>query len=235
MERKLERVPVMIVTAAGAVVAYLLRSIQLATQIDATGSFVVGAGKGPLTWIALILILASAGYAFLLSSREEMPCSSLPAMILTLAAAFFTALGSISAWKLSPVVALGCVGTAVCWVILALRRQQGAQPHALLFMIPALFTAVELIIKFRDWSRDPLLLDYCFELFAAIFIMFATYHLGGFSLGRAHLRRSVFYCMGGIMFSAVAVAGSSLLTAMPLVGAMLWLMANLWLLLSEAE
>lgn len=39
--------------------------------------------------------------------------------------------------------------------------------------------------------------------------------------------------MGGVIFSAVAVAGSSLLGAMPLVGAILWLMANLWLLLSE--
>lgn len=233
MEKKLERVPVMIVTVAGAVVAYLLRSIQLATQLDATGRIMAGAGKGPLTWICLILVLASAGYAFLLSPREEMPCDPLPAMILTLAAAFFAALGSISAWKISPLLTLGGVVTAVCWVILALRRRQGIQPHALLFMLPALFNAVELIVRFRDWSRDPLLLDYCFDLFAAIFIMFATYHLGGFSLGRGHRRRSVFYCMGGIMFSAVAVAGNSLLTAMPLIGAVLWLMANLWLLLSE--
>ena len=233
MERKLERIPIMIVTAAGALVAYLLRSIQLMMQVDATGRIVAGAGKSPLTWICLILVLASAGYAFLLSSREEMPCDSLPAMVMTLAAAFFAALGSISAWQYSPIVTLGGIVTAVCFVILALRRRQGVQPHALLFMLPALFYAVELIVKFRDWSRDPQLLDYCFELFAAIFVMFATYHLGGYSVGRGHRRRSVFYCMGGIMSSAIAVAGDNLLSAMPLVGVVLWLMANLWLLLSE--
>lgn len=234
-EKRFERLPVMVVTVAGAVVAYLLRCIQLATQIDTVGKFVVGTGKGPLTWIALILILASAGYAFLLSSRETMPCASKPAMLLTMIGAFFTALGSIAAWRVSPIVTLGCLVTAVCWVIISLRRRQGTQPHALLFMLPALFYALELIVEFRDWSRDPLLLDYCFDLFAALFTMFATYHLGGFSLGRAHRRRSVFYCMGGIMFSAVAMAGERLLPALPLMGAVLWLMANLWLLLSEAE
>lgn len=233
MEKKLERVPVIIITAVSAAVAFLLRHIQLLTQIDTSGRIMAGAGKGPLTWICLILLLASAGYAFLLSPRETLEGRSVPALILTLAAAFFAALGSIAMWKVNPVLTVGGLAAAVCWVILALQRQQGTLPSAIWFMLPALFNAVELIVQFRDWSRDPLLLDYCFDLFAAIFVMCATFHLGGFSLGRGHRRRSVFYSMGGVIFCAVAMAGSSVMEAMPMIGSILWLMANLWLLLSE--
>ena len=233
MEKKLERVPVVIVTAAGAAVAFLLRHIQLLTQLDSSGRIMAGAGKGPLTWICLILMLTSAGYAFLLGPQEELEGKSLPSLVLTLAAAFFTALGGIAMWKISPVLTVGGVATAVCWVILALQRQQGVLPSAVWFMLPALFNAIELIIQFRDWSRDPLLLDYCFDLFAAIFLMCAIFHLGGFSLGRGHRRRSVFYCMGGVIFNAVAMAGGSVMEAVPMIGAVLWLLANLWLLLSE--
>lgn len=233
MERKFERVPIMIVTAAGAAVVCLLRHIQLLTQLDATGRIMAGAGKGPLTWICLILILASAGYAFLLEPKQTLEGRSTPAMIVTLAAAFFTALGLITAWKVSPLLALGSVLTAACMVILALQRRQGTLPSAVWFMIPALVDALELIVRFRDWSRDPLLLDYCFDLFAAIFVMCATFHLGGFSLGRGHRRRCVFYCMGGVIFSAAAMAGGSVLEVMPMLGSVLWLMGNLWLLLSE--
>ena len=51
-------------------------------------------------------------------------------------------------------------------------------------MIPALFFAVRLIMDFRLWSQDPQILDYCFDLFALLSIMCATYYLGGFCFAK---------------------------------------------------
>jgi len=233
MGKKKERISVMGITAAGAVVVYFLRHIQLQTQLDEAGRIMAGAGRGPLTWICLGLTLLIGAYAFLLSPRDGIKNNSMPAMITTLAAAFLMALGSVITMKSVPVIALCGLGTAVCWVIIALRRQQNVTPSAILFMLPALFSAVELIVQFRDWSRDPLLMDYCFELLASIFVMCATFHLGGFSLGRGRRRTCIFFCMSGVLFCAVAMAGSGILSLLSSLGAGLWLLANLWLILDE--
>lgn len=233
MGNRSERIPVMGITAAGAAVVYLLRHIQLQTQLDESGRIMAGAGKGPLTWICLGLVVLMSAYAFLLKPKDTMKRACVPAMIVTFAAAFCMALGSIAMWKGNLPMALCGLGTAVCWVILALQRQQDTQPSALLFMLPALFHAIELIVQFRDWSRDPLLLDYCFELLAGICVMCATFHLGGFSLGRARKRMSVFFCMCGVLFCAVAMAGQGFLSLLSTAGAGLWLLANLWLILDE--
>lgn len=233
MEKRKERISVMGITAAGAVVVYLLRHIQMQTQLDETGRIMAGAGRGPLTWICLGLTLLIGAYAFLLGTKDTMKNVSMPAMVTTLAAAFFLVLGSFVSFKKDLLMALCGIGTAVCWVIIALKRQQDKTPSAILFMLPALFGALQLIVRFRDWSRDPLLMDYCFELLASICVMCATFHLGGFSLGRCRRRTCIFFCMSGVLFCAVAMAGRGILSVLSSLGYGVWLLANLWLILDE--
>ena len=233
MEKPNERISVMGITAAGAMVVYLLRHVQLQTQLDATGRIMAGAGRGPLTWICLGLTLLIGAYAFLLSTKDTMKNASLPAMVATLAAAFFMILGSAVSMKSGVFMALCGIATAVCWVIIALTRQQNKMPSVILFMLPALFGALQLIVRFRDWSRDPLLMDYCFELLASISVTCATFHLGGFSIGRCRRRMSIFFCMIGVLFCAVAMAGRGVLSVLSSLGSGVWLLANLWLVLDE--
>lgn len=234
MEKRNERIPVMGITAAGAVVVYFLRHIQLQTQLDATGRIMAGAGRGPLTWICLGLTLLIGAYAFLITPKDRIKNESVPTMVATLVAAFFMVMSGIVSLKIDLLSALFSFGTAVCWVVIALRRQQDALPAAVFFMLPALFGAMELIVQFRDWSRDPLLMDYCFELLASICVMCATFHLGGFSLGRGRSRICVFFCMSGVLFCAVAMAGGGILSLLSSAGSAVWLLANLWLALEEA-
>ena len=233
MEKRNEKISVMGITAAGAVVVYLLRHIQMQTQLDATGRIMAGAGRGPLTWICLSLTLLVGAYAFLLSAKDSMKNASVPAMVATLVAAFLMTLGSAASVRSDLPMALCGVGTAVCWVVIALWRQQDKMPASILFMLPALFGAVQLIVRFRDWSRDPLLMDYCFELLASICVMCATFHLGGFGLGRCRRRTCIFFCMSGVLFCAVAMAGRGVLSVLSSLGSAIWLLANLWLILDE--
>ena len=69
-------------------------------------------------------------------------------------------------------------------------------------MLVCLYLAALLICRFRDWSKDPLLGDYCFELFACVFAMLAAYQLAGFPLGRGRRRRRLFFAPWRLCISA---------------------------------
>ena len=73
-------------------------------------------------------------------------------------------------------------------------------------MLVCLYLAALLICRFRDWSKDPLLGDYCFELLACVFAMLAAYQLAGFPLGRGRRRASIFCSMAAVYFSCVSLA-----------------------------
>lgn len=219
-------------TVAMAVVAYILRHMQLKTQM-VDGRLLAEAGRGSLTWVCLIFGVLVLVRCIFLKKGTDLAIGSPAVSILTLVAAFLMAMGSASLLRENTVLGLGGLAAAVCWVVVALQRMQKMQPHALCFMLPSLYYAVDLIINFRNWSRDPLIIDYCFELFALICIMCATFHLGGFSLKLGKRRRTAFFCLCGILFSAVSMAGADMMNMMSYLGAALWLLSNLWLLLSE--
>lgn len=232
MEKKYSRAAVIMITVLAAVAAYFLRLKQL-QLVDESGKLPVGAGRG-LTWLCVIFVVLAAVYAFLLKKREKISGRSHVTTALTLLAAFCMAMGSAAMLATNSLMAVGGLISAVCWVVIALQRQQNTVPSAVLFMIPALFYAVELIVQFRGWSMDPQILDYCFSLLAGICAMCATFQLGGFSFLKGKRRRAVFYCLCGVVFSAAAMAGAPLLSMLTVAGAGIWLLANGWLLLGEA-
>ena len=232
MERKLGRVPVMIVLILAAVAAYFLRLEQL----RAMSVFVRTNG---LTWLCAAMVLLFAAYAWLLRPRKKYKALSdrSPLVLaVTLAATAGMLLGCVAMIRdlehdYDLLLAAGGAVTAICWAVVALDRFRGRKLPAPLFMIPALFYAVRLILDFRNWSRDPMILDYCFDLLALICIMCATFHLGGFCFDKGKRRLTVFYCCCGILFGAAAIAGGRMREVAMTGGAMLWLAANLWTLL----
>lgn len=249
MEKKIGKIPLVVLTIMAAVVTYVLRHVQLQRSLDLTGRIMAGAGRGPLTWVCLAFTVLAAVYCILLSKRRNWPDRSHlknpMTNVVTLVAAFCLALGSIARWSISAAMALGGLIAAVCWVALTLLRHQKQVPSVALFMVPALYYALELIIEFRGWSRDPLIMDYCFDLFALISVMCATFHLGAFSFGKGRRRLTVFYCICGVMFGAVSAAGpvTEMLKGVQdggqpaqlllCIGNVLWLLANLWILMEE--
>jgi len=242
MEKRLGRIPVIVLTIMAAVVTSILRYVQLKSALDHTGKIMAGAGKGPLTWICLAFAVLAVVYCFFLQKRERMQSKGKTSVVITLVAAFLMALGSAVRCNVHMLLALGGFVAAICWVAVALIRRQEATPSAALLMLPALHFALELIVEFRGWSRDPLILDYCFDLFALICVMCATYHLAGFSFGKGKRRLTVFYCICGVIFGAIAAAGqvsgaaqdpAQLSALLIQVGNVLWLLVNLWLLMEE--
>lgn len=241
MEQKLRRLPVMIVTLCMAVAAFFLRRSQLSTAFDEIG-VIAGKGHG-FVWYTVVAVVLFAVYAWFLRGRKKYSSISsrwTPLFVLSCVAAALLAVGSIlrlsaGAGASGIVIALGGVITAVCWVLTALGRYQARQAHGALFLLPAVFYVVDLVMQFRLWTRDPIILDYCYDLLALICTMCAVFQLGGYCFDKGKRRAATFFTMSGIFFNAAAMAGADAPCMLSYLAAALWLLVNLWLLLRPSN
>ena len=243
MEQKLGRLPAMVITILAALAAYFLRLRQLETAFDEAGRVLTDLKPGLFTWVCVLVVVLFAVYSFLLRPRKQYSALTDRSPILlglTIAVSLGMIVGcvamALALEQLGDVLlAAGGVITAILWGVVGLDRYRGRQIPAAMFMVSALFYAIHLIYVFRDWSQDPQILDYCFDLLAMISIMCATFHLGGFCFDKGSRRLTVFFCFCGVIFGAAALAGGSLPEVGMTGGAMLWLLVNLHVLLRPAR
>ena len=234
MEQILGRAPVLLLSLASAVVAWYLRTQQLAAG---------EAGLGMFGWICVGAVALFALYSFFLRPRKDygtMETRSKAVMGITMVSAVLMLVGCAGTMlalnqMTDVLVATGSAVIAICWGIVALDRVRGRRTPVGLYMIAALFFAAELICEFRFWSRDPEILDYCFDLLALICVMCATYHLGGFCFDRGSRRRTAFFSLCGIFFCAAALADGSVSSRVRAAAAALWLLSNLLPLLRRVK
>ncbi len=241
MEQKIGRMPLIVATAILGLLAYILRANQLTTAM-VQGHLV--AEKGWLfNIVAAVVTLAFAVFSWKLRGRRKyaaIASRSLPVMAVSCTASLALFLSSVMLMmkplqdgdKLIAVVGLL---TAVCWAGTALLRYRNEPVHAALFLIPAAAYVVMLICRFRFWTRDPVILDYCFELFALICTMCAVFHLGGYCFDEGKRRWTVFFTLTGIFFSAASIPAAPASRALGYLAAILWLMSSLWILLRPGK
>lgn len=237
MERKLGGGPVILVTILLAGLGFFLRRSQLKTAFDAIG--LIPGSKMTLIWVALFVVLLFAAISFLLRKRKKYQALSsirmLPmvggclAGVLLLAGSVLTLLNM--ELKDDLFVGLGGVVAALCWIAVSVLRHRGTKAHAALYLLPALFLVVDLVCRFRIWTRDPVILDYCFDLFALIASMCALIHLSSYCFDQGGRRVTVFFSLCGVFFSAAAMAGASAAVLLGYLGVSVWLLVQVWLLL----
>lgn len=238
MEQKIGRIPVMGATVLLALAAYLLRLNQLAAAFDDAG---IRTGKGVVlfTVFTVAAVALFAVYSRSLRGRKKYTAiagTSLKVLAVGSVAALLMGSSGLvllgnPALQGDRIIAAGSIVTAVCWAVTAIFRYQGKKVHAVLFLIPGVFFVAELIFLFRFWTRDPVLLDYCYDLFAMICVMCGVFHLGGFAFGQGSRRLTVFFSMCGVFFCAAAMADGSAASALGYGASAAWLLTNLWLLL----
>lgn len=242
MEQKISRTSAIAATAVLAVAAFFLRAGQMAAAFDAEG---IRTGKGVVFFscVTVAVLVLFGLYSRSLKGRKKYTAindRSLPVMAAgCLAGLLMFISGSLLLLRPGQqgeqIVALGSMLTGLCWTATAMLRYRGKKIHVMLFLVPAAFYVVALVFRFRFWTRDPVILDYCYDLGALICVMCAVFHLGGFSFDKGERRRTVFFTMSGVFFCAAALAGASAAQALGYVAAIVWLMANLWLLLRPAR
>ncbi len=243
MERKLGRVPAMILAFLAALAAYGLRLHQIHTIYDEAGRIVAGAGKGFFTWFTLVMVLIFGVAAWLTRPRKKSAAladRSIGILLLDCAAALAVLLGS-AAMLLKPeepvdrVLAVGGLLTALCWAALAMLRYKGKKPQVAWYLLPLAFLIVKLVLRFRVWSRDPAILDYCYDLFALITATLAVCYEGTFCLDKGRRRLAMFFTLCGLFFGAASLANASGRELCVTGGICLWLTASLWRLLRPGK
>ncbi len=252
LKLKNRRLPLFLATLIFSAVGFVLRYLELLRAYDAPGLPTAGSGLALalciLCALAVLLLLFGCGA---LPKRETFARSFPPCavcfIVSLLAAAALLAGSAAGVWNaiprgdepLSVWTALpgfcGILG-ALCLFLAAVARFKGTQPITSLYLIPFFFAVVRLIVDFKGgWSSDPAILDYCFDLFAMLAAMSALYHLAGFCFDRGRRARTTFWCLTGVVFLVVSMAGAGLADRLTYGGLALWLLASAWQLLSPGS
>ena len=231
MKQGTSKALILIVMLASTIAAMVLRQMQLIRVFDADGLPISGS---PITYaLAAICVVTLAALLLLLRRtppRQEYYCSiflTLPGMILTLLAALAVGVGSLIQFgdsiALTPaltseaesihwshlILPIGGILTALCILLTVNRMANMRRPLFALYLVPFAFIVVYLVLEFKNqWSADPIILDYCFYLFALICTMYALYYVMGFCFDRGRRRHAIFWCLAGFFFCLVSVLGS---------------------------
>ncbi len=226
----------------GAAAGFALRRWQLSAAFDQNGR----AAAGHISSLLLALICAAVTVTLALFARrlaersgyEETFSSGAPECAVSLAAAaLFLVESALSLLENHAGIArlTGALGivSGFCIAIVSIQRYQGKVPGLAVHAVPCLYIAFRLVFAFKAWSVDPVVQDYCYRLFASIAAMLSTYHLCGFTMERGQRRLSAFWCLAGVVFSAVAFADAGLVSRLQFAAAGLWCAANGWQLLEN--
>lgn len=164
-------------------------------------------------------------------------CSAI-LLLLSVGYEFGAALKTGASFSTPLILLLGLV-SGFCLIGIAALRGNGKTPAPAAELIPNLYFIVKLVFDFRSWSTDPMILDYCPSLFALIFVVLAFYHSTGFVFSQGKPRRTLFYSMAAVYFSAVAaadgIAGHSFGTVLEHLGFLLWFLPIILCLLVPRE
>lgn len=249
MRKLLGRIPVILGTVVLSAGGALLRLRQLNMGFDAVG---LPSGEG-LGALAVLCVAALALFALVAVQKEKKSSfaenfgASLPAVILAVPAAGLLLAGNLMALMeqspmatpmsqmLTRVTSILGIVTALCFVGAAAGQYQKKKASAAVYLLPVVYYILQMIFNFKGWSTDPVILDYCFKLFALIAVMLAVFHVGGFALDMGKRRISVFFCLTGVFFSAVSLVDGGMTHMLVTAGSMLWMLACGWQLLGEIE
>lgn len=236
-QRTAKGLPLWTALAAAALVG--LRIFHLKTAFDENGLLPPGSSALPLTVVASAIVFF--GLLVLTLRLNRLPgteaCFShakrwlLPK--LTAAALLFAGAAMLlldQAAVMTPIqrllalcgvaAALGMVGTAVA-------SKRGASLFWLRLLL-ALFTGAWLVLRFRGWSQDPLVIHIAPLLLAWVCAMMQTMLLSGFSLKAGRRRSAVLFGLGTGCFTCMTAVDnvlglrSELAELLILLGVALW-------------
>lgn len=229
-EQKFGPAPVLGVTLGCGLVGFLLRMRMLAVGYDQLGVQVTGSWPYVCLWILSALTLG--GLVFLChgmgqraSMAENLPASLTAAVggmvagVMLFVCCLVTILDKPDVFD-TLVCALGLAAGALLAIQGYLRREGKASGPVGMGL--TLFLALWLVSRFRGWSRDPLLGDYCFQLLACVCAMLASFRLAGFPLEKGRRRSCIFWSMATVYFCCICLADGGVANRLFFTAMALW-------------
>lgn len=202
--------------ACAAALLALLRIYHLKTAFDENGLLPRGSLALPVTVLAAACCFAAL-WAFCLRlnrlpGREDCFPGRSAGAFLRLAAAILVFFGAGMALLEQPAepdkaaVIFAWVGVAsgllLAWTALAPTR---GKQFFWVRLLPALYTGGSLVLRFRDWSHDPMVIHIAPVLLAWTCCMMEMMLLTGFPLGAGHRRSAVLFGLGTGVFTCMTL------------------------------
>ena len=212
---QVKNTPVLLRAAAlcAALLLALLRVFHLKTAFDENGLLPPGSPALLLTVLSAVCCFALLCFLCLrlnrLPGREDCFSRGAAGLFFRLTAAILVFFGAGMALLERPEKAetlIACVGLLsgllLVWTALAPRRDRGFFWARL---VPALYAGATLVLQFRDWSHDPMVIHVAPILLAWTACMVEMMLLSGFSLGAGHRRSAVLFGLCAGVFTCMTL------------------------------
>ena len=193
-----------------------LRVTVLKTAFDAEGLLPIGSYALPITVLACGLFF---GLLWFLSTRlNRLPGREaffsvqgiwLPLKLLAAALLLTGSLLTLRdlpeyGWNGDTIIPAVGILSALLMVWNSLQERRG-RAFFWVRLVPTLFTGAALVLRFRDWSHDPLVIHIVPVLLAWTCSMVEMMLLSGFSLNVGHRRSAVLFGLGAGMFTCMVL------------------------------
>lgn len=181
--------------------------------------------KGFLPWnhiSAILLYLLTAAFAALLvictrplvqggKYQFNFPASALGGTSALAASLAFliTAISQLqeASDRLASLSGIFGILAAGAMLFVARCRWKGLHPSSLFHTAICVWLMLCLICMYREWSSDPQLLDYCFQLLALACMMLSAYHRAAFDANFGVRHSYVLFNLAGVYFCCLSLAG----------------------------
>jgi hypothetical protein len=200
------------ICATAGVLAFFLQ-LWFFRSVDEKGLLDTAHPGGVVSCVITVAVLF-----FLVFSLWRYPCKCLfPAVPVTAANTLCSAAGIAAAvWRLlsgtASILAIltGIFGAfaVLCCVVIALLRIRGHRAHPLLYCAGIVFFMLLSICMYQQWSGEPELARYCYQLLALVFLMLSAYQRAALKTGIGNGSVYLFFSRGALFFCLTAIPGS---------------------------
>ena len=232
--------PVLLAAAVWSAAAFALRFWILKNSLDVNG--ILFADSPALTWTVVFSLVGFLGLTLLCFRLSRLPgtegCflgSSISVLPAALAAVFLLA-GCIlrltdagdSLDRAMRLTETGGIVSAAGMGVLAVLREKLGKHAFWIRLLLALYTCVSLILRFRVWSHDPMIIDIVPQLLAMICAMLSCVLLTAFPLGAGHRRSTVLFSLMAFLFTAMSLPDYLIAIKTGLADLLIYLGLALW-------
>lgn len=206
------RVAFLVPTLTCGVVCMLLRFVMMIYGFDEKGLLVSGHLSMTLCWViaAVFLIGLFFGVQRITTNSDfgqMFPASTFCGGMVAVAgvAVALLSLGSGSMLELALGIAAGG-----CMIVTGIFRFQGKRPHFGFNFVVCIYFIAKLILNYRNWSVDPQLQDYAFQMLSGVTLMLAAYYCASADANRIEHKKMVFTCLAASFFCIVSISDPDL-------------------------
>lgn len=242
---KRNHLPILALLSAilGAIALAGLRYYQLAFCMDENGLLARGS-RIPWVFLAVVVVVIAALVLSIVrldkAAGTEQDCHrcifwhlcSAAAAAVFMAGCGYYALKVPTADTLKLVLYFAGLVCGALLIISDALRIMGKSSHLVLLLLPCLFLAGKLVFDFKQWSYDPIVIDFCFKLLASITAMLACFNLAGFPIGIGRKRATIFFCLLAFVFSVMTIPDCLLKSGCSFKDLAIYVSLGLWCLIN---